>query len=158
MNLETLLWSSTINQGDNNLWLEKEIRYLSAIISIFNIQCLWNSVGSFGCCFGVMEMILVPIWYIKFNLHVANYCPFSEGFEDHTAGRLREAGDMSDVVDCGTREKIQWQSIWLSSLSRDWFDVLTLFMMLLYSGIDEDYMHPPEMCDSAVSIPFLLGI
>ena len=32
------------------------------------------------------------------------------GGEDHTAGRLREAGNMPDVIDCGTMEKSQWQS------------------------------------------------
>ena len=48
-------------QRDHNLRLDREIRYLSAIISILNIQCLLNSVGSFGYCFRVIEMFLVPV-------------------------------------------------------------------------------------------------
>ena len=49
------------DQGDDNLRLEKEIRYLSGSTSILNIQCLLNSVGSFGYWLRVIEMVLVRV-------------------------------------------------------------------------------------------------
>ena len=54
-------------QRDHNLRLDREIRYLSAIIGILNIQCLLNFVG-LDIGYGLLIHVLLIIHYILFGV------------------------------------------------------------------------------------------
>ena len=126
------------------------IGYLRAVwFSILNILAMINKIWL--CCrIQYSPVIVVQVWASEWRNSSCNDEQYN--YHHRNKGTRLIVGKGLTCLNVKPRNKLSTTKVLMICRLGEWLDVLTLFIIILSSWIEEDHVQPSELCESMVSL------